>query len=381
MKQTNLEGNAKKGLRKGYTTGACAAAGAKAAAQALFASIEGGNTPPKGGLLLPPTYVSLFLPAGFAARIPVASVAVAGKKARAIVIKDAGDDPDVTDKAEIAVEVELLNRTGRNSIMVKGGAGVGVVTKPGLKVKPGLHAINPVPMKMIRGAVLGVLKGHGIKARVSVIVSVPKGAELAKKTMNQRLGIIGGISILGTTGIVEPMSTLAYTHSISCAVDVALANGADTIVFSTGRSSERVAEGYLSLPQESFVLTGDHMGYALKDAGKKRGVKRVVVCGQFGKMSKLGAGHFETHCSDSEVELGFLAGICKKSGATDEIIRKVKTANTAREVYFILKEKGMDAVFKKICRRVKDNARRFVRKGVEVRALLAGYEGKVVYWC
>lgn len=358
-------------LRRGFTTGSSSAAGAKAAATALFASFQKKKALPKS--------VRITLPRGGELVIPVKSVKVSKGSARAVVIKDAGDDPDVTNGAEFVAEVELLglNRS-RTSIVLKGGEGVGVVTRPGLKVAPGRPAINPVPQGMIRTAIKEAAKEAGLTPSVAVTISVPEGKELALKTMNPRLGIVGGISILGTTGIVEPMSLEAYRHSISCGVDVALAAGLDEVVFSTGRSSEKALEKLLKLPEVAYILTGDHMGYALKDTSGRKRLKRVTIAGQFGKFSKLAAGHFETHCSDSSVELDFIAGLSKECGAGEAVIKKIISANTAREVFFVLKEEGLTKVLDRVCALVKENSKRSARSGLEINAILAGYEGEIV---
>lgn len=353
----------KRVLRKGYTTGTCAAAGAKAAAHALLG----------GGAL---RVVEVTLPSGRPLPVPVASVELRDGAARATVVKDAGDDPDVTNGAEFVSEVMIAGKNAaRPSVRVRGGEGVGRVTRPGLKVAPGRPAINPVPLMMIRTAVLEAARAVGSTAAFTVTVSVPKGKELAMRTMNERLGIVGGISILGTTGIVEPMSLAAYTHSISLGVDVALASGLDEVVFSTGRSSEKVAERALGLPEVAFVLTGDHMGYALRDAAAKRGLRAVTVAGQFGKFTKLAAGRFETHCSDSSVEFEFLASLCEAFSAKRAVIDEVLRANTARQVYLLLREKGPREVIAEVCRLVRKNSEKIA--GKKVRAMLVGYENDV----
>ncbi len=364
-----------KRLRKGFTTGTCAAAGAKAAAQALL------------GLRKRAGAVAVTLPGGRSLDVKVKSLKVKGRRARSVVVKDAGDDPDVTHGAEFVVDAELVRPSNpvRSHVSIRGGTGVGVVTRPGLKIPPGRPAINPVPLWMIRTAVLEAAGEAGLRPSVVVTVSVPRGAELAKKTMNPRLGIIGGISILGTTGIVEPMSLAAYTHSISCGVDVAVAAGCAEVVFSTGRSSEKVVERELGLPAVAYVLTGDHMGFALKDARGRKGLDRVTVAGQFGKFTKLASGHFETHCDDSSVELGFLADLARSQGAPAKFQRRVREANTAREVFFMLRDAGMEGVLEKICRMVSVNAAGVARpgkgRGVKVRAVLVGYDREVVCTC
>lgn len=359
-------------MRKGFTTGTCAAAGAKAAAQALFASL--------GGKRKKISSVSVSLPRGGELRIPVDSVKVKGNKAEAVIIKDAGDDPDATNGAEFVTEVEYLRENPtRPGVVIKGGEGVGVITRPGLKRPIGKPAINPVPLMMIKRSVIEAAKEAGLSPSVVVTVTVPKGRELAEKTMNARLGIIGGISILGTTGIVEPMSLAAYRHSISMGIDVALAAGLSEIVLSTGRSSEKVVEERLKLPEVAYVLTGDHMGFALEDCKGRRELKRITVAGQFGKMSKLAAGHFETHCSDSSVEFEFLAKLCRNAGADEIIIRKILGANTAREVFFILKKERLDIIFETICSMVRQNSSKIAGKGKVVRSVLAGYNNEAVY--
>lgn len=319
--------------------------------------------------------VSVSLPRGGELKVPISRVLLEKGSARASVIKDAGDDPDVTNKAEFITEVKITGSAGR--IVIKGGEGVGTVTKPGLKIRPGRPAINPVPLKMIRRAVREEMERFGVCPSVRVTVTVPKGRMLAEKTMNPRLGIAGGISILGTTGIVEPMSLAAFTHSIYCGVDVAVALGLKEVVFSTGRSSEKAAERLLKLPEPSYVLTGDHMGSALGYASGKKGIERVLVAGQFGKFTKLAAGDFETHCSDSSVDFAFLAKLAKKKGAGENIIKKILGANTAREVYFILREERLDKVIDEVVRLVRENSRGFFKGGAFVRAMLAGYDNAI----
>lgn len=358
-----------KPLRKGFTTGACAAAGAKAAAQALFSGLRKRK----------PFKAAITLPSGKIAHIEVSKLIAGKTKAQAIVIKDAGDDPDVTNRARIITTVELLDRK-KPLIIIEGGPGVGIVTKPGLKIRPGRPAINPVPLAMIRRSIKEASKEAGKSLAVKVTVSVPNGDKLAKKTMNPRLGIVGGISILGTTGIVEPLSLAAYRHSISCGISVAVSTGLREAVFSTGRSSEKIVEKELSLPPAAFVLTGDHMGFAIKEASAYKGLKRVTVAAQFGKMSKLAAGHFETHCSDSSVEFRFLADICRKHGG-NAAIEKVLQANTAREVYFLFKDLGLSCAISAVCKKAKANSKKILGPGKSVRVMLVGYSNDLATVC
>ncbi len=389
-----VEDKQKKGLRKGYTTGACAAAAGKAAAIAFLTGKKVKE-------------VQITLPLGQTVTLPVYRCKIEKDSAAASIIKDAGDDPDVTNGVEIAAEVRSQKpapecfyqgsevRSNKafqfavhgSQCTVYGGSGIGIVTKPGLAIKVGEPAINPVPRKMIEDAIRDVLMHFPLPtSHFQIIISVPNGEEIAKKTMSARLGIIGGISILGTTGIVEPVSLSAYRNSITCAIDVAMASGCKEIVFSTGRSSEKVAEKELKLPEETFILVGDHMGFALKEAGVKagalwarvQGFKKITIAGQFGKFSKLAAGHFETHCSDSSVELEFIAGLVKDAGAKEDIIETIKSANTARQVFFILKEQGLENVYKMVCEKTQCNAKKIVDSTVEIGCMLIGYDDEVV---
>jgi cobalt-precorrin-5B (C1)-methyltransferase len=251
-------------------------------------------------------------------------------------LKDAGDDPDVTHGAEIQATVEWNAAPG---VALVGGPGVGTVTKPGLAVEVGQPAINPVPRRMITQAVLAELgeRAQGIK----VTISVPGGEELARRTLNPRLGIVGGISILGTTGIVQPYSQAAYRATIFVALKVAASNGLSQVVLSTGTRSEDYARArYPGWPELSFVQVGDHMGYALKQARRFK-FGRVVMAGMIGKLSKLAQGRFETHVSQGEVDMSFLAGIAGQLGADDRLAARCRSANTARHVQIMLRKAGV----------------------------------------
>jgi cobalt-precorrin-5B (C1)-methyltransferase len=244
-----------KELRYGYTTGACAAAAAKGAAlmlrdQKLYDEIE------------------ISLPDGTPVRFRLQGQKLTRTGATCYVVKDAGDDPDVTNGAEIHADIDVDFFTPHRMIL-QGGAGVGRVTKPGLAIKVGEWAINPVPASMIMEGVKEVLALRCVPATFTITISVPNGEELARKTLNERLGILGGLSILGTTGIVKPLSSRAWTDTIDCAIDVAKASGAVVTVLSTGRTSELAAQKYLAsgelspmlgkLPDEAFVMMGDHV--------------------------------------------------------------------------------------------------------------------------
>ena len=363
----------KKELRCGYTTGACAAAAAKGAAQML-----------RDQRLV--DRVEICLPGGGAAVFSLQGQRLTDAGASCFVVKDAGDDPDVTNGAEIhaAISVEYFTP---HRILLKGGEGVGRITKPGLALPVGEWAINPVPRTMIMTGIKEVLAMRCIPATFTVTVSIPGGEQLAKRTLNERLGIIGGLSILGTTGIVKPVSVAAWTDCIDCAVDVALACGAMTVVFSTGRTSELVAQKLLgagaggglsgnALKEEAYVMMGDHVGYALRSATRK-GAGRAVIAGQFAKLLKIACGNEQTHVSSSELELKNLAEWLRLEPRTSNLEPLARQANTARQ---LLLESGNDPMLVAlVCCKAQEAAERMA-PGLGVSVLLAGYGGEVLHY-
>ena len=293
----------KRSLRKGYTTGACAAAAAKAAASALLTQ-------------MPVSDITITLPAGQPVLFGISQCDFDTDRACCTVIKDAGDDPDITDGIEIRATAAWMVKPG---IKVVGGQGIGRVTKPGLDIAVGGPAINLVPEKMIRQSVEEIMKGRLTSRGIELTIAAPRGEELAKKTLNSRLGIIGGISIIGTSGIVIPYSTKAYTACISKSLDVALACGCETIVLSTGRRSEKYAQREWWLPEESFILAGDHIGYSLKNIARK-GFSKVIIWGMIGKMSKLAAGNLYTNVSDSSVDIELMTDVARECNLPEHVI-------------------------------------------------------------
>jgi cobalt-precorrin-5B (C1)-methyltransferase len=360
-------------LRYGYTTGACAAAAAKGAAlmlrdQRLVDEVE------------------INLPVGRAAIFRLQGQQLTETGATCYVVKDAGDDPDITNGAEIHATIDVRFFSAHR-LTLRGGQGVGRVTKPGLAVKVGDWAINPVPRVMIMEGVKEVLAMRCIPAAFTITISIPNGEELAKKTLNARLGIIGGLSILGTTGIVKPVSAKAWTDTLDCAIDVALASGFDTLVLSTGRTSELAAQHYLEKRsqvewsgtppgEETYVMMGDHVGYALR-ACLRKGVKEVVLAGQFAKLLKIACGHEQTHVSSAELDLQSLADWCSLEAAAAHLEPLARRANTARQV---LEESGGDAaLIAMVCSKAKEAAGHFA-PDLTIRVLLAGYRGEVLYF-
>jgi len=325
-------------LRSGYTTGACAAAASRAACTALLAKKS-------------PTSVPVTFPDGSIVSFAVTLEARSENSARASVVKDAGDDPDVTNGAVIAADVVIEH--GQNAaikIVVTGGTGVGNVTKPGLAVDVGNPAINPVPMQMIRQNVREAYDYHGGRngCMIRVCISVPEGEELAKKTLNARLGIIGGISILGTTGIVRPVSAKAWTDTILASLDVAQANGITDIVLSTGRTSERCIQKQLDPPEEALVMMGDYLHFSLK-AVKQYQFTTIHLATMWAKLLKGAMGHEQTHVRHGVLEMKDVRTFFTGIGIEKKLVDQFEKANTAREILEVLMRKQTISVIEQVC--------------------------------
>ncbi|HXG74775.1 MAG TPA: cobalt-precorrin-5B (C(1))-methyltransferase [Candidatus Nitrosotenuis sp.] len=349
-------------LRTGFTTGTCAAAAAKAALVAITSQkkVEA---------------VEVFLPKEKKLTISISSCSFDSTSARCSVIKDGGDDPDVTHGAEIVVDLHLTDKA--NHIEIDGGQGVGRVTKPGLGLQIGSAAINPTPKKMIiENLTLAgndILKKNGIK----VTISVPKGEEIAQKTDNPRLGIVGGISILGTTGIVIPYSTASFAAAIRQSIDVTLAMKDDTVVLTTGGRSEEFAKKYASLPEHCFVQMGDFAGYTIEQCAKK-GIKKAYVAGFIGKLTKIAMGVKQTHVKGSKVDMEFLAKIASDCGAPGHVINQIKNANTARHVQEIVTKSSVKGFFSEICAHVYKQMRAHSGNKVEIEVILFDFDGSIL---
>jgi cobalt-precorrin-5B (C1)-methyltransferase len=271
----------------------------------------------------------------------------------ASVIKDAGDDPDVTHGAEICARVRWVTEPG---LHLRGGPGVGTVTRPGLGLDVGGPAINPVPRRMLREHLEALLGDELGRRGFEVIIEVPGGEAMARKTLNARLGILGGISILGTTGIVVPYSTSSWRASVEQAIDVAAANGQRHVVLSTGGRSEQYAMRLLPhLPEVAFVEMGEFTGHCLKRAARL-GLERATLAGMVGKMSKIAQGHFMTHVAGNQVDLDFLADLAREVGAALDVVNEIRAANTARHFQEICLAHGLNAVFPRLARLVCDRS-------------------------
>jgi cobalt-precorrin-5B (C1)-methyltransferase len=264
-----------------------------------------------------------------------------------VVVKDAGDDPDVTHGARLTATVRWRGEPG---LELDGGVGVGVVTKPGLGLELGGPAITPVPRAMITQAV-GEAVDLGAKG-VTVIISVPDGERMARKTTNARLGIIGGISILGTTGIVRPFSTASWRASVEQAISVLAAQGEDTLVLCTGGRTEKGAMKLLpQLPEVCFVEVGDFTGAALRRAAEHH-LGHVVFAGMAGKLTKLAAGVLMTHYTRSKVDLALLADITRAAGGPEDLAGQIGNANTARHAAELWDQAGLlPAAGRELCAR------------------------------
>jgi len=332
-------------LRRGWTTGTCAAAAAKAA----FAALVTGEFPDP---------VEVTLPRGERPSFALATTHRENGAATAGVIKDAGDDPDVTHGALVLATV----RAGRpgGGVIFRAGEGVGTVTRAGLPVPPGEPAINPVPRRMIRDAIAEVAAAAGQAADADVEISIPGGETLAQKTLNPRLGIVGGLSILGTTGIVVPYSCSAWIHSIHRGIDVARAAGLRHIAGATGASSEAGVRKLHGLPEIALIDMGDFVGGMLKYL-RAHPLERVTIAGGVAKITKLAQGLTDLHSKRGEVDLALLAKFARAAGGSDELCTGITAANTAAEAFTLARAEGI-ALGDEVARAAQVTAERFVAR-------------------
>jgi cobalt-precorrin-5B (C1)-methyltransferase len=375
----------KKTLRHGYTTGAGAAAAAKGAALMLARQEVVSE-------------VAIELPAGISVAFQLHGQRFTAGEASCFVVKDAGDDPDVTNGAELHARVERIPRLphsspGGSTIIIEGGAGIGKATKPGLAVAPGDWAINPVPRRMIEQGVREALNDsqlsiHQSPFMIRVTISIPDGEQRALKTLNARLGILGGLSILGTTGIVRPLSAKAWTDTIDTALDVARACACGNVVLSTGRTSELAAQRHLNhaaahpvtgervlLPDEAFVMMGDHVAHALRSCVRRGFVQPIVAC-QFAKLLKIACGHENTHAAASELDLSRLQDWAGEAGLPEAVTAVIAPANTAREI--VIAANFDSALLDLVCNQAAAAAQRHA-PDLRPRFLVADYSGAIAF--
>ena len=348
------------GMRTGWTTGTCASAAAKAAVIGLTT----GQVPEE---------IEVGLPGGARVRFPVCDVVMDGTSVQAAIIKDAGDDPDVTNGAHVTATVAWSPSEAPGFVGLHAGTGVGTITLPGLGLEVGGPAINPVPVRMIKAAVAEVTDRG-----VEVTLSVPGGEDMAAKTSNARLGIVGGISILGTTGIVRPFSTASWRSSVVQQVDVASAQGQSRIVLSTGGRTDAAAQRLNpELPAVCFVEVGDFTGIALRRAASA-GMQRVTFVGMAGKIAKLAAGVMMTHYRRSKIDGDLLAEVARACSAPRSVVAAATETATARHFAEACISAGQLEPLAELCRRAASACRTFVDGRVEVDVVMVDFEGIVV---
>lgn len=346
---------ATKGLRTGWTTGTCASAAAKAATIGL---IEG----------TVPATVEVGLPDGRRVSFPVE----AERPNRCVVVKDAGDDPDCTNGARMTADVRWAD-PDTDATDLRAGDGIGTITRPGLGLPVGAPAINPVPRRMILAALAEVTDRP-----VVATFSVPDGEAMALKTSNTRLGIVGGISILGTTGVVKPFSTASYRASVVQQIDVARAQGLRQIVLATGTRSDRAAQRLRGdLPPVAFVEVGDFTGIALRHAASA-GFERALFVGMAGKITKLAAGVMMTHFHRSKVDTELLAEVAAETGAPDDVVVAATETATARHFFEVCVAHGAVAPLERLCVRAADACSAHTSHVLAVEVVMVDFEGEEV---
>lgn len=349
-------------LRSGYTTSACAAACAVAGLQALVSGE-------------PVDQVIIDLPGDAGVTFEMARCGIQSDGVLCGTIKDSGDDPDVTHGAEIQSFVSWQEESG---ISITGGVGVGVATKPGLPVAVGEPAINPGSRRLIQRVVESLYREILAERGIYIEIRVPDGEKLAQETLNPRLGILGGISILGTTGVLKPFSVSSYRASIYTELKVARSNGAPRAILTTGNRSEQYAmELYPDLPEFAFSQVGDHMDFALKQS-RRLGFEAVTISGMIGKLSKLAQGRMQTHVSEGEIDFEFLGELAQKLGAPEDLILKIREANTAHHVKSMLDQAQISGLEETIVKMAAEACLEFVPKLREVEILLFTIKGDLL---
>jgi cobalt-precorrin-5B (C1)-methyltransferase len=357
-------------LKSGFTTGTAAAAATKGA---LLLILEKKIPASVKIRLLTGDYINIKIERCFLKKPNTAGC---------IVIKDAGDDPDITHKAEIGAIVSIDQKKKDGQIHITGGRGVGKVTKPGLEIPPGEYAINSGPLKMITEVSKDILSRHKISNNLKVSIFVPQGEELAKKTLNARLGILGGISILGTTGIVRPLSHDAYIATIKSSISVADAVGLDIVVLTTGRRSEKFAQAFMpDLAEEAFIQIGDFFEMGIKAASEKK-IKTAILSVFFAKAIKQAQGIPHTHASKATLTLEKLAEWCleiiPKQEQGQALAKKVRSANTARHSFDFIYPQYPEIVAY-VGKKIIKSAKKFSTSDMQIESMIFDYNGNVIY--
>ncbi len=346
-----------KELQCGYTTGSCAAAAAKGAVQMLLEQ-------------KPVTSVTITTPGDILLDLELVDQEFSTTGAQCGVVKFSGDDPDITNGFKVYASVEY---TDGNSIEIDGGVGVGRVTKPGLSVAPGEAAINPVPLKMIEGSVKEITRG---KCGVKIVISIPEGVEAAKKTFNPKLGIEGGISVLGTTGIVEPMSQEASKDSLVLELKAGLDSGGKEITLVPGKYGENFAINSIGVPQKSIFFTGNFIGELLT-AAASMGVESVLLTGHIGKLVKVAGGIFNTYSRIADGRMEIMSCIASLMGGNSGLTKKILEANTTDEALDIIDEAGIEGFAEALTERISSKLRDL--SGLEVGVVLFSLQRGLIY--
>jgi len=352
--------------RTGFTTGACSAAAARAATLALVDKHM-------------PAHIECCLPNKQIVHFEVIEGRLHETCAHAVIVKDAGDDPDCTDGAHLTADVSILPSAQAGQVVLEGGEGIGEVTLPGLGLEVGGPAINPIPRKNIEENVRAVGQKLLIKNGLKIVISVPDGQKRAKKTINARLGILGGISILGTTGIVRPYSTAAFRASVIQGIEVAAAQGQQTVVLTTGGRTERFVMRELpELAPASFVQMGDFLRYALDTAVAQK-IDEVIIGGMVGKLSKMAQGETITHAGRNVVDTDLVAKLVSNIGVSEDICTEIRNGQTARFAAEKMKEMGLESEFhhalaEKVIETLAD---RYPRK-FRLRVLVCDFDGNKI---
>ena len=348
-------------LRRGWTTGACATAATKAAYTALLTGAF-------------PDPVRIRLPRGQEPAFALARESLRETSATAGIIKDAGDDPDVTHQALV---LSTVRRGSEGSgIRFLAGPGVGTVTQPGLPLEVGEPAINPVPRKLMRQAIEDVAESYSAPCDVEIEISIPGGEQLALKTWNPRLGIVGGLSILGTTGVVVPYSCSAWIHSIHRGIDVARAMGQEHVAGCTGSTSEATVRKLYGLPDTAMLDMGDFVGGLLKYL-RRHPLPRLTVAGGFAKISKLARGHMDLHSGRSQVDFDWLAELAGKAGGDAALCSSVRNANTANEALLLATTANLP-IADLIASKAAEEARKMASPDTDIEILIIDRSGELV---
>ena len=346
--------------KTGFTTGSCAAGAAKAACLLLKENWQG-------------TEIDIPLPGGQRLQLKVRNCEKADGVSRVGIIKDAGDDPDITHGLEIQVAVRVL--TNRGEVIIRGGQGVGLVTKKGLQVPVGESAINPVPRQMIQAAVREVFPVE----EVEVLVEVPEGEKIAQKTLNPRLGIIGGISILGTTGIVRPMSEEAFKDSILPELDQALAYGHQAIILTPGHYGFRAATELLKVPTEAIIQMSNFVGFLLEEAAYRK-IEKVVLFGHIGKLIKVAGGIFHTHTHVADARAEILLAHAALSGVSVEKLKELAEIPTTEGAARDLLAGGWETLLFDLAHRASLRAMEHVQGRIQIGTVFTLLNGEMIAW-